>query len=278
MRENIYYIDVSRFDEDRNKKRLETLRTKLKLTDVVEDADYILAIGGDGTLLSSIFKYKHLNKPFLGVNGGTVGYYMQNIVSKEGVISESNLNKLRFSNNYKTAMPLLKIKATDINDTVYENEAFGDAWIERREAQCLKYNICVETETVPMFCSQNNFITGDGILFSTAAGSTGYSRSLSGIIMPIGTSNILVSPMHSTVDKRKLNGFLINSKSVVKIDVYDTDFRIPRLNIDGKTIKTDEGCDFIPKELEISTSEKNIQLTFIDENYLEIKSFDYLLN
>ena len=277
--ENVFFIDVSRFDEERNKNKLKVLREHLKLTKKVSEADYILAIGGDGCLLNSISNYKHLNIPFFGINGGTLGYYMQNIMGEQGDISEHLLNQLKFNKFNLVSMPLLSVKAIneDTNET-YEDTAFGDVWVERSEPQSLKYNICVETNTVPVFCSKNKFISGDGILFSTAAGSTGYARNILGVVMPIGSKDMLVAPIHSTVDKRKLNGFTLNQKSIIKIDIYDNDFRIPRLNIDGQKIKDLTGNDFRPNSVEVSSSKDTVTLAYIEDNYLEYKSFDYLIN
>lgn len=276
--ENTFFIDVSRFDEVRNEDKLKILRKCLKITDNVSEADYILAIGGDGCLLNSISNYKHLDIPFLGIHGGTLGYYMQNIFDEKGMVSEHILNKIKYEHFHIKSMPLIKVDAIDESGETYSNTAFGDVWVERKEAQSLKYNICVETDSVPLFCSKNKFISGDGILFSTAAGSTGYARNIVGIVMPIGTTDMLVAPIHSTVDKRKLNGFTLNNQSTIKIDVYDTDFRIPRLNIDGQGVKRMDGSDFVPKTIDISGSSKTVKLAFIEENYLEYKSFDYLLN
>jgi len=256
--ENLFFIDVSRFDEERNKTKLKVLRALLKTTDNVSNANYILAIGGDGCLLNSISNYKH--------------------ITKEGEISDCTIGKLKFSEFHLVSMPLLDVKAVDHDGEEYRDTAFGDVWVERKEAQSLKYNICVETDTVPVFCSKNKFISGDGILFSTAAGSTGYARNILGVVMPIGTKNMLVAPIHSTVDKRKMNGFTLNPRSSIKIDIYDGDFRIPRLNIDGQTVKSKNGEIFVPKNFEVSASEDTVTLAFIDEHYLELKSFDYLIN
>ena len=39
-----------------------------------DDVDVIVSIGGDGTFLSVISDYRHLNKPFVGVNKGSIGF------------------------------------------------------------------------------------------------------------------------------------------------------------------------------------------------------------
>ena len=39
-----------------------------------DDCDMIFSIGGDGTFLSVIAKYRHLGKPFIGINKGSIGF------------------------------------------------------------------------------------------------------------------------------------------------------------------------------------------------------------
>ena len=51
----------------------------LNLVNKVEEADAILVIGGDGSLLHAIAKYQELDKPFIGVHGGTRGYLMNQL-------------------------------------------------------------------------------------------------------------------------------------------------------------------------------------------------------
>lgn len=277
--EKSYYIDISRFDEERNKDKLKEIRNKLNITTDIDSADYILAIGGDGCLLNSISNFKDYNKPFVGIHGGTVGYYMQNLM-QDNKLSDNVVNILNKGNLHITEFPLLKIKAISETGEEYKGYAFGDCWVERSKPNCLKYNICLKTEKMPLFCSKTKFVTGDGILFSTAAGSTGYAKNILNFIMPIGSNDILVAPIHSTIDKRQLVGFNMDQGSNIIIDIIDTDFRIPRLNVDGKSIVSNEtGLDFVPKHLEITMSKtKKVKLAHVDEHFLELKSFDYLIN
>ena len=57
----------------------EAKNTEKKLTELfgqnsVEDADYIIPIGGDGLLLKSLHNFNKLNKPFFGINFGSIGF------------------------------------------------------------------------------------------------------------------------------------------------------------------------------------------------------------
>ena len=70
----------------------EAKNTEKKLTELfgqnsVEDADYIIPIGGDGLLLKSLHNFNKLNKPFFGINFGSIGFLMNNL-------SNENLNNM----------------------------------------------------------------------------------------------------------------------------------------------------------------------------------------
>ena len=57
-------------------------------------ADVIIPIGGDGILLKSLHDFNELNKPFFGINFGSVGFLMNSISNKnlEELIKNSGLN------------------------------------------------------------------------------------------------------------------------------------------------------------------------------------------
>ena len=42
--------------------------------DDIQKVDLIVSIGGDGTLLSTIYKFRHLGVPFVGINKGSIGF------------------------------------------------------------------------------------------------------------------------------------------------------------------------------------------------------------
>ena len=70
----------------------EAKNTEKKLTELfgqnsVEDADYIIPIGCDGLLLKSLHNFNKLNKPFFGINFGSIGFLMNNL-------SNENLNDM----------------------------------------------------------------------------------------------------------------------------------------------------------------------------------------
>ena len=62
-----------------------------------ESADVIIPIGGDGILLKSLHDFNSLNKPFFGINYGSVGFLMNsaNKINLEDTINSSKSTELK---------------------------------------------------------------------------------------------------------------------------------------------------------------------------------------
>ena len=71
------------------------------------DADVIIPIGGDGFLLKCLHDYNNLNKPFFGINFGSVGFLMNSA-------SEINLTEI-IKISKKNEFRPLKMNAVNIN-------------------------------------------------------------------------------------------------------------------------------------------------------------------
>ncbi len=268
-----FFIDITRFNAARNQKRYEAIKNIFPLVSDVKDADIILVLGGDGTLAEQVAKYKDYNKPFFPINGGTVGFQMQNIISEDGIIEDSILKSIFNNQFHEKIMPTIKVRAINESGDVFEDYSFGDAVVERKEARCIRFNLCIEREDQPMYCDSSEFIDGDGILMCTATGSTAYFRQITSSIIPVGTDCFGVAPMNATINKHKLNSFILDKKSGIHISLKDIDFRVPRLILDGKEVK-----NFIPKEVNFSISNKKIAIYHLDEYFLHNKSLSYLMS
>ena len=76
-------------------------------------ADIIIPIGGDGILLKSLHDFNELNKPFFGINYGSVGFLMNSKSNKD-------LNAV-VKNSKSTDLKPLKMTAKDEDDKIYED-------------------------------------------------------------------------------------------------------------------------------------------------------------
>lgn len=268
-----FFIDITRFNADRNLAKYEAIQKHFNLVDNVKDSDYILVLGGDGTLAEQVAKYKDEGKPFFPINGGTVGFHMQNIINSDGSFLSNSLKNIEEDNFQIELMPMIKVEAISDKGEKFEDFAFGDALTERKVPRCMRFNLCIEKEKHPMFCDTNDYLDGDGILMCTPTGSTAYYRNITNSIIPIGTECVGVAPINATVNKHRLNSFILDKKSKLHITLKDVDFRTPRLVLDGKEVE-----NYIPKEITFSLSDRYIKILYLEEFFLHNKSLSYLMS
>jgi NAD+ kinase len=84
------------FPLEKNLKAQEEL-TKIYGNCNPEDADFIVALGGDGFILKSLHDYLKINKPIFGMNFGSVGFLMNEFKTEDLEIRLKNaqLTKLK---------------------------------------------------------------------------------------------------------------------------------------------------------------------------------------
>ena len=120
-----------------------------------ESADVIIPIGGDGILLKSLHDFNSLNKPFFGINYGSVGFLM-NSANKRNL--EDTIN-----NSKSTELKPLKMIAKDDNNNTYKSIAYNEVSLMRQSHQASKFEIKINN------ISRMNELICDGVLVSTSA-------------------------------------------------------------------------------------------------------------
>ena len=167
-----------------------------------EDADYIVALGGDGFILKSLHDFLKLNKPIFGMNFGSVGFLMNeyNIDNLQNRLSNAQLTKLR---------PLVMKTLTPTGQEV-KAIAINEISIRREKYQAAKLKVIIDDEI------RMEELVCDGVIVSTAAGSTGYNYSASGPIVPLG-SNVMAMTAVSAYSPRHWKGGLLKDNAKIKI-------------------------------------------------------------
>lgn len=272
---NKYFLIENKYNRNKSPIYYDFVDNNINLTKEIKYADYFLVIGGDGSLLDAIQKYKKYNKPFIGIHTGSIGYYMHNF---------NNLNDILILNEKKLEVakfPLLSFEANNDKGEIFKGEAFSDVWIERLVPQSLKYNICIKNlKNESNFCNINQkTIIGDGILFSTPAGSTGYTKNLGGNIIPFDVPVFQVVPMASAIEKKHMVSFPLGlDYNSVEIEFEDVDFRQGGLIYDGISAKNENKNEiFKPAKLKIIKSKNTVSLAFISLSDFRNKSFQWIL-
>ena len=198
-----------------------------------DDVDIIVSIGGDGTFLSVISEYRNLNKPFVGVNKGSIGFLTE--ISEYNI--EVALDRL-VAGNYKI-MERMQLKA-ELYDRYKklknEDICLNDASVLRgAQPHITKLTLFIDNERVEKFY-------GDGIVVAAPTGSTAYTLAAGGPLVMPNLDVILITPLcpHSLQNM----SYVIPSDSVVEIQLgsFET---VPLVCPDGREFPNIEQGDVL---------------------------------
>lgn len=271
-----FYLFQDKYNQSRSKELFDAVQEHFNITSDINEANAVIVIGGDGTLLK-VTRNPELNKlPILALNGGTVG---KNLID----ITPEKIPALALSIRNKDCkfleFPMINVEAHDENGLKHEFIAFNDVFIDRYHAHTVKYQATINIRQEQLEITDSP-ISGDGILISTPVGSTGYARVISEVILPLHQSTLLVCPMASMVlaDKRKLHGFALAEHESLDVNFIDTDFRPARIAIDGVYIKnSDNEHLFVERaNFKIANKENKITLIALSENDFIKKQMNFI--
>lgn len=175
-----------------------------------ENADMIVVLGGDGTMLEALHQYAGLNKPFYGMNFGSVGFLMN-------PFHTDNLTH-RLSKAGKVEIHPLRMQAVDHHGKTHEALAFNEVSLlrETRQAAKLKISVDGKQRIAELVC--------DGALVATPAGSTAYNLSAQGPILPLSANVLALTPI-SPFRPRNWRGALLPADRTVDIEILESDKR-----------------------------------------------------
>ncbi len=152
---------------------------------IPDDVECVIVLGGDGTLLQAARDVVSRQIPLLGINLGTLGYLAE--IDKESI--EPALNHLIADAYTIEHRMMLSGKVYYRGKMVAEDVALNDIVIGREgPLRVIRFNNYVNGEFL-------NSYTADGIIISTATGSTGYSLSAGGPIVSPETNIMIMTPV-----------------------------------------------------------------------------------
>jgi len=150
------------------------------LSELCQKVDFLISVGGDGTLLSVVRKSFRYDKPVLGINLGTLGFLTD--ISMDELPSFIN----DFKNDiYKIDSRMMVEGSVNLNKFV----AFNDIVVSRKSISSM-IRISAKIDGKPF-----NSYYGDGVIISTPTGSTAYNLSVGGPIVYPLTEAFIVTPV-----------------------------------------------------------------------------------
>jgi NAD+ kinase len=175
-----------------------------------EDADVIVALGGDGLMLQTLHRFMATTKPIYGMNKGTVGFLMNEYQE------DSLLDRLEAAHR-SVVHPLLMV-AWDIEGRSHTARAINDVYMLRQTHQTAKLCIRVDSQV------RLSELVADGVVVATPAGSTAYNLSVNGPILPLNAPLLALTPI-SAFRPRRWRGALLPDYAKIQIDVMEPERR-----------------------------------------------------
>jgi NAD+ kinase len=175
-----------------------------------DEADAIVALGGDGLMLQTMHRHLNSRIPIYGMNRGSVGFLLNDY--RENGLKE-RLEKAEIS-----VIHPLRMTAHDKDGIKHEALAINEVSLFRQIYQAAKLRIAVDGKV------RMDELICDGVLVSTPAGSTAYNLSAHGPILPINAPLLAVTPI-SPFRPRRWRGALLPNDAHVAIEVLEADKR-----------------------------------------------------
>lgn len=171
-----------------------------------QDADIIVALGGDGFMLQTLHKHREKAKPVFGMKLGSVGFLM-NAWHPEELIS-------RLQRAEPTLLRPLEMTVVSESGATIQVMAFNEVSFLRQTKQAAHLRIFLNgLEKMPeLIC--------DGLLVSTPAGSTAYNLSAFGPILPLDSRLLAMTPI-SPFRPRRWRGAILPSSVELRMEVLD---------------------------------------------------------
>src|SRR3978361_794142 len=175
-----------------------------------DDADIVVALGGDGLLVGTAHQKQPTNKPIYGMHRGTVGFLMNEFSAVE-------LHARLAAAKESVIHPLL-MRATDVHGVVHLHHAINQVALSRQTHQAARLRILIDER------ERMAELIADGILVATPAGSTAYNLSAQGPILPINAALLALTPI-SAFRPRRWRGALLPNTAYVVIEVLESEKR-----------------------------------------------------
>ena len=147
----------------------------------------------------------------------------------------------------------LNMWAKNSNNEIFESIAFNEVSLMRQTHQAAKINIKINN------IKRMNELICDGVMVSTAAGSTAYNLSAHGSIIPLESKLLALTPI-SSFRPRRWRGALLSETTKIKFNVNSSSLRPTSVTADHNEFRN-------IKEVEIHSSKKIKCELLFDNNY-----------
>ncbi|NLY67561.1 MAG: NAD(+)/NADH kinase [Tissierellia bacterium] len=217
-----------------------------------EKAELNICIGGDGAFLRAVHRYKFPDIPFIGINTGHLGFFQEILPENIDDFIERYMDK----DYVIEKIFLVESNILTINNS-FKLLGVNEIVIKGIKSKVVHLEVFINNNHLEKF-------SGDGIIISTPAGSTGYNFSTGGSIVYPSLNTLQITPL-SPISSRAYRS-LLNS-IIVPGDIFITikpEYRYENsilLVVDGMELKYD-GIT----EMKFTVPKKTISRLNLDKN------------
>ena len=187
-----------------------------------DEADIVVALGGDGFMLETLHRYLQRGVPFYGMHRGSVGFLMN------GYGTADLAARLRSATPVRVH-PLV-MNARDRHGREHTALAINEVSLLREGRQTGKIRIAVDGVV------RVEELMADGVMVATPVGSTAYNFSAHGPIIPLGAGVLALTPI-SAFRPRRWRGALLPHSAVVQFTILEEDKRPVRAAADFTEVR-----------------------------------------
>lgn len=212
-------------------------RSKLQGEPDIDGSDLVISLGGDGTLLRAVRLAGSREIPVLGISYGHLGFLTA--ASPEdrdvlAVVSDALSGEMHVS---RRSMLLARVFSTrdDGSEAVLESVGLNDMALTRGPlSDMVEFHITVSGHHIDR-------LRGDGVVVSTATGSTGYALSAGGPIVSPDYKGLLCVPIAPhTIQAR---AFMTSPSDVVEVKMSTSRPSVPAIAVDGQFLNPEGEVD-----------------------------------
>lgn len=188
-----------------------------------EEADVIVALGGDGFMLQTLHDTMNTGKLVYGMNRGSVGFLMNDFHTEK--------LRERIEAAVENDCHPLKMTTESADGTASVALAINEVSLFRQSYQAAKLRVIIDGKV------RLDELICDGLMVATPAGSTAYNLSAHGPILPLEAPLLALTPV-SAFRPRRWRGALLPNKVSVDIHVLEADKRPVNAVADHTEVKS----------------------------------------
>lgn len=171
-----------------------------------EEADIIVALGGDGFMLRALHRHLRLEKPVFGMKLGTVGFLM-NEYRENDLLARLDAAQMHI-------LRPLEMSIVAESGSPSDALAINEVSLLRETKQAAKIRVFLNGQV------RIDELVCDGILVATPAGSTAYNLSAHGPILPLDSRVLALTPL-AAFRPRRWRGAILRADTEIRFEVLE---------------------------------------------------------